>query len=101
MFLWIKHSDIIENRLEWKELETGNVPCIELGSVKHSLVVTEKNEKKSGDEEGRGVNFQAVKKVNEDYFVIAWLWGGWGWRLSGEDWKDLDISRLVDWVNGE
>lgn len=52
MFLWIKHSDIIENRLEWKELETGNVPCIELGSVKHSLVVTEKNEKKSSDEEG-------------------------------------------------
>lgn len=54
MFLWIKHSDIIENRLEWKELETGNVPCIELGSVKHSLVVTEKNEKKSGDEEEAG-----------------------------------------------
>lgn len=49
----------------------------------------------------RGVDFRAMKEVNENYFVIAWIWDGWGRGLSGEDWKDLDISRLVEWVNGE
>lgn len=58
------------------------------------------------------MNFQAMKKVNEDHLIIAWLLG-WGqgmgggvWGGEGENglrgnWKDLEVSRLAEWVNKE